>query len=326
MSASTEPMAPAAALDPVISTKGLTKRFGRVIALNDVSFSLPHNMICALLGRNGAGKTTLLQILTGQGLGSSGQVQVFGGNPFENESVLARVSFAKESQKYPEHFRVKHALRAGRIAYAGWDEAFAQSLLADFRLPPDRRVKKLSRGMFSALGIVIGLASRAPLTLFDEAHIGLDAAARQTFYDRLLDDYSTHPRSIVLSTHLIDEVRDIVEHVLVLDQGRLVVNDSADNLRGLAVTVSGPADAVATIVDGHRRLHTERLAGRSRITILGPLSAEEERRAEAAAVEVTAVSLQQLVIRLTGETAHSSAAHNSATDKTPTDSTSEVTR
>lgn len=309
------------AAGPVITTHDLSKRFGRVNALTDVSFSLPRDTICGLLGRNGAGKTTLLQILTGQGLASSGEVRVFDGDPFENEGVLARVSFTKESQKYPEHFRVRHALQAGRIAFAGWDEAFAQSLLADFRLPADRRVKKLSRGMFSALGIVIGLASRSPLTLFDEAHIGLDAAARQTFYDRLLADYAENPRSIVLSTHLIDEVRDVVEHVLVLDQGRLVINDSAENLRGAAVTVSGPADAVATIVDGQQRLHTERLAGHSRVTILGALSVDQRRRADAAGVDVTAVSLQQLVIRLTGDQAPP---HQSI--RTVDDSSTEVNR
>jgi ABC-2 type transport system ATP-binding protein len=312
--------AKAPTVEPVIAARRVSKRFGHVVALDEVSFSLPENTICGLLGRNGAGKTTLLRILTGQGIASSGRVEVFGGNPFENEDVLSRVSFAKESQKYPDFFRVRHALQAGRIAFTGWDEDFARSLLADFRLPLGRRVKKLSRGMFSALGIVIALASRAPLTLFDEAHIGLDANSRQIFYDRLLADYAQHPRSIVLSTHLIDEVRDIIEHVLVLDQGRLVIDDDADTLRAMAVTLSGPANAVTAIVDGHRRLHTERLAGRSRVTILGPLSADEQRRAEAQRVEVAGVSLQQLVIRMTNDqpTSHETINHQ------PTDE--EVTR
>ncbi len=305
MTAAAASTAPLAAVTPVISAHRVSRRFGRVVALDGVSFSLPANTICGLLGRNGAGKTTLLRILTGQEIASSGQIEVFGADPFENERVLSQIGFAKESQKYPEYFRVRHALQAGRIAFAGWDEDFARSLLADFRLPLDRRVKKLSRGMFSALGIVIAMASRASLTLFDEAHTGLDANSRQIFYDRLLADYAQHPRTIVLSTHLIDEIRDIIEHVLVLDQGRLVIDDGAETLRGMAVTLSGPADAVATIVDGRRRLHTERLAGRTRVTILGPLSADERRQAEAQQVEVTALSLQQLVIRLTNvQTSH----------------------
>src|SRR6201999_993022 len=109
------------------------------------------------------------------------------------------------------------------------------ALLADFGLPADRAVKKLSRGMRSALGIVIGVAARAEGTLFDEPYAGLDAVARQIFYDRLLADYAEHPRTIVLSTHLIDEVAGLLEHVLLIDRGRLIVDEEAERLRGQVV-------------------------------------------------------------------------------------------
>jgi ABC-2 type transport system ATP-binding protein len=291
-----------------IATYQLSKRFGRVTALDRVSFSLPENTICGLLGRNGAGKTTLLQILTGQGFASSGQVEVFGQDPFENGPVLDRVSFARESQKYPDNYKVSHALAAARIAFPLWDGDFARSLVADFQLPVSRRVKKLSRGMFSALGIVMALASRAPLTLFDEAHLGLDANARQIFYDRLLADYASHPRTVVLSTHLIDEVSDLVEHVLVLDRGRLMVDEEAEKLRGMAVTVTGPAGAVDDITAGHKELHRDRLGPLTRTTILGPLSPAEQRHAASLRLDIVGVSLQQLVVRLTNQPASSGAA------------------
>src|SRR6201999_3018648 len=113
-----------------------------------------------------------------------------------------------------------------------WDAGLADMLMADFDLRPDKVIKKLSRGMRSALGITIGLAARAELTLFDEPYAGLDAVARQLFYDRLLADYAEHPRTIVLSTHLIDEIGDLVERVLLLDHGRLVLDEDADVLRG----------------------------------------------------------------------------------------------
>src|SRR6201746_2103618 len=101
-------------------------------------------------------------------------------------------------------------------------------MLSDFRLPTNRRIKKLSRGQLSAVGVIVGLASRAPLTFFDEPYLGLDAVARQLFYDRLLADYAEHPRTVVLSTHLIDEISNLLENVLVLDHGRLTLDAPAD--------------------------------------------------------------------------------------------------
>lgn len=210
--------------DVVASTRGLTKRFGAVTALEDVTLDLRANTIYGLLGRNGAGKTTLMQVMTGQAFQTAGEVRVFGHTPHENTEVLRGISFIKESQAYPADYKVKHVLSAARHLLRDWDEDFARELLRDFDLPTDRKVKKLSRGMTSALGVTIGLASRAPLTFFDEPYLGLDAVARQLFYDRLLADYAEHPRTVVLSTHLIDEVADLLEHVLLIDKGRLVVD------------------------------------------------------------------------------------------------------
>jgi ABC-2 type transport system ATP-binding protein len=222
----------------VIRMNGVTKRYGEVTALDGVSVELGENQIHGLLGRNGAGKTTVMQILTGQAFETSGTVEVFGQHPYENAAVLNRVCFIKESQKYPDTFRVKHAIRAAELLFPNWDAAFAAELMADFALPGNRSIKKLSRGMLSAVGVIIGLASRAPLTFFDEPYLGLDAVARQLFYDRLLADYAEHPRTVVLSTHLIDEVSDLIEHVVLIDKGRILIDEDAETLRSRAVTAS----------------------------------------------------------------------------------------
>ena len=106
----------------------------------------------------------------------------------------------------------------------------------DRRLPAaaERRIKKLSRGQLSAVGVIIGLASRAEITFFDEPYLGLDAVARQIFYDRLLEDYSEHPRTVILSSHLIDEVSNLIERVLVIDQGRIIMDETTDAVRDRA--------------------------------------------------------------------------------------------
>ena len=146
--------------------------------------------------------------------------------------------------------------------------------------------------------MIVGLASRAPLTFFDEPYLGLDAVARQTFYDRLLEDYAEHPRTVVLSTHLIDEVSDLLEHVVVIDEGRIVIDGSAEELRDSASTVAGARTAVDAFVAGRRVLHREELGGLASVTV-GRLDAADRKAASAAGLELAGVSLQQLVIRTT---------------------------
>ena len=190
-------------------------------------------MIHGLLGRNGAGKTTLMQMLTAQGFATSGQVRVFGEDPWENAEGARPDLLHPRGPALPRQLhRPARPRRRRGWSSRSWDEEFASALVDDFGLRRKQRIKKLSRGQLSAVGVVIGLASRAPLTFFDEPYLGLDAVARQLFYDRLLADYAEHPRTVVLSTHLIDEVSDLIEHVVLIDQGRILLDEDADALRG----------------------------------------------------------------------------------------------
>ncbi len=245
----------------------VTVRFREHTALAGVTAAFATDAITGLLGRNGAGKTTLMQLLTGHRVPTSGRVEVFGADPHEDDAVLSRTCFVKEGQRYPEHFRVRDVLAAAATLFPDWDEDLARSLVADFDLPTRRRVTRLSRGMVSAVGITVGLASRAPLTLFDEPYLGLDAVARQLFYDRLIADYAEHPRTVVLSTHLIEEISGLLEHVLLLDAGRVLLDADADDLRASAVTVTGPADRVAALGAEHELLSSETLAGSGRAVV-----------------------------------------------------------
>jgi ABC-2 type transport system ATP-binding protein len=280
--------------DPVAVVQGVTMRFREHTALTDVSTVIERDAITGLLGRNGAGKTTLMQLLTGHRVPSNGSVEVFGARPYENDAVLSRMAFIKEGQRYPDLFRVRDALDAAAMLFPNWDDDLARSLLRDFDLPEKRTIKKLSRGMNSAVGIVIGLASRAELTLFDEPYLGLDAVARQLFYDRLLADYAEHPRTILLSTHLIEEIADLLEHVVLLDHGRIVLDDDTESLRSSAVTVSGPRAQVEAFGARHDVLHSEFLAGSGRAVVR--LRYDDDPAATGLTWEAT--PLQQLVVSM----------------------------
>ena len=263
-----------------VRTAGLTRHYGSVTALDGVDVELADGAVHGLLGRSGAGKTTLQRILAGQEFPGGGTVTGPGGG----------VCLVREDQPHPDTWRVADALRAAALLQPHWSPELAADLLDRFGLPADRRVEQLSRGMRSMLGAVIGLASRAPLTLLDEPYLGLDAVARAVLSDALIADYAEHPRTIVLSTHLIDEVAHLLEHVVVLDRGRVVLDADADDLRRRAVTVSGPHDAVERFVAGAGELHRESLGPTLRVTVVGAPATVP------AGLEVAPVSLQQLIV------------------------------
>ena len=283
----------------VIEVNGLTKRYRDTVAVDDVSFTIEKDTIYGLLGRNGAGKTTVMSILTAQNFATSGDVTVFGQQPYENAHVLQRMCFVRESQKYPDDATPLHAFRAAKLFFPNWSQALADELVAAFRLPLKRRIKKLSRGQLSAVGVIIGLASRAEITFFDEPYLGLDAVARQIFYDRLVADYSDHPRTVVLSSHLIDEVSHLIERVLVIDEGRILMDESTDDVRDRAANIVGDAAAVDAFVAGREVIHRESLGRVASVTVLGALTDDDRQRLAEADLEVASVSLQQLIVRLT---------------------------
>ena len=283
----------------VIEVQHLTKRYRDTLALDDVSFSIEQNTIYGLLGRNGAGKTTIMSILTAQNFATSGDVRVFGDVPYENARVLSRICFVRESQRYPDDANARHALRMASLFFPNWDQAFADRLAVEFALPMKRRIKKLSRGQLSAVGVIIGLASRAEITFFDEPYLGLDAVARQIFYDRLLEDYAEHPRTVILSSHLIDEVANLLERVIVVDGGRIIMDEETDAVRDRAATIVGDTAAVEAFVEGREVIHREALGRVTSATVLGTLTGDDRLALTRAGLEVSPVSLQQLIVRTT---------------------------
>jgi ABC-2 type transport system ATP-binding protein len=192
-------------------------------------------------------------------------------------------------------------LRMARALRPHWDEEYAQALVERFQLPLKKRIGALSRGAKSALSVTIGLAARAPVTIFDEAYLGMDAPSRYAFYDEMLNDYIAHPRTIIISTHLIEEVGSLFEEVVIIDKGRLVAHDETEALRSGGVAVTGPADAVDAFTAGRTVLGDQRLGGTRSTTIYGQLTDEERARAREAGLDLGPLGLQDLFVHLTAE-------------------------
>lgn len=283
-----------AALDDV------TLRYRRgTVALDHASFTVRPGTITGLLGRNGAGKSTALGLLASCGRPTSGRVLVDGADPFEDAVRMSGVQIVRDSGDVAGDVCLVDTMRLYARMRPTWDARLAETLLQAFDLDPSRTAASLSRGQRSAFGCLIGLASRAPLTIFDETYLGMDAPTRYAFYDALVDDYTEHPRTIVLSTHLIEEVERLFEDVIVLDRGRTLAAESADDLRGRATSLVGPSTIVSKLSADRTVLATRNLGGTTQVTMVGGLDHADRRRAEEEGVEIARVSLQDLFIHLT---------------------------
>lgn len=286
-------------MNMTIQLNGINKIYGNQHALKDINLDLKANRIYGLLGRNGAGKTTLLHLLTTQFFPSSGDIRINQQNPYENAELLKQICFVKESQPFRKHFRVRDILRLASAFYPNWDDAYAQRLVREFELDITKKLTALSRGMESAVGIIVGLASRAPLTIYDEPYLGLDAVARKIFYDRLIEDFGEHPRTIIMSTHLIDEVSKLLEHVMIIRQGRLVIDEEIDAVLERAFFINGHVDQLRSLEKDARILHIETLGAAAAASWFGPMSAVERASMQESGLEISRMPLQQLLVQLT---------------------------
>lgn len=277
-----------------IEVKNLTKKYKDKLALDRLSFTLDGPKIYGLLGRNGAGKTTFMEILSGQILGSSGEILINGENPFDNQKLTESICFIKEGNNFKKDLKIKHILRIHEYFYPRWDKALAEELIDVYKLNLQSKVKTLSKGMESALGIIVGLASKAPITIFDEPYIGLDAAARKKFYEILLEEYEAEKRVIIFSTHLIDEVSLLFEEVLIIQDGALILQDGAENLRNDTCAVSGSVQDVERFIANKNVIQKKQLAGMMTAYIY-----DDGNEAMDHGLNIEGIPIQELMIHLT---------------------------
>lgn len=283
----------------MIELQNVTLRFGRQEALRDLSFTLKENTICGVWGRNGAGKTSLLSLLASYRRPTSGNVRLWGENPYENRKIMQDVALVYDRAGTDDGQRVKDWLALARLR-PDWDEKTARRLLDLFGVPVKKSVSKLSHGMRSALWVSIGIASRAPLTIYDEAYLGMDAANRSLFLRELLADYARAPRTILFSTHYITEAEKALEKVLVLDGGRLLALEDCDALRRKAVTLCGAPTAAEAFASGRRVLSERAFGGQKEFVLLCELSEAERSEAARLGLSVSQTPLQDMFICMTG--------------------------
>lgn len=282
--------------------ENIVKTYGNKNALDGVSLTLESGKIYGLIGRNGAGKTTLLSILTSQNPATSGSVQFDGQPVWENPAVLDQLCFSRELNPMAGNnantMKVKEYLRIAATFFPYWDKAMAEELVKIFGLDTKKRINKLSKGMMSMVTVIVALASKAPFTFLDEPVAGLDVVAREQFYRILIDEFTETGRTFVISTHIIEEAADVFEEVIMVDKGKILLKENAQELMERSVHVSGHADEVDQAVAGLNVYREEKLGRSKGVTVMLKPGQKIDTSYD---VHVQKLSLQKLFVALCGE-------------------------
>lgn len=279
-----------------IEVRNISKHYGNTCALDQVNVTLEENKIYGLLGRNGAGKTTLLNIITNRIFPDQGGEVLLDGMPArENDKALQKLYLMSEKNYYPEKMKIKDIFLWTRNFYPEFDMEYAMNLAEQFELNTNKNVKALSTGFTSIFKVIIALSVNTPYVLLDEPVLGLDANNRDLFYKILIDKYSRNPFTIVISTHLIEEVSNVIENVVIIKKGKVIKNETRDELLAKGYTVSGSGAQVDRYIEGKSVIGVDTLGGLKSAYVLGEL----DRSKLSEGLEVTRLDLQKLFVQLT---------------------------
>jgi len=214
-----------AVTEPVIHVTGLTRRFGATTALDAVTLSLPRGAVYGLVGANGAGKTTLIKHILGLLQAQSGAVRVFGLDPVADPvGVLSRIGYLSEENDLPAWMRVDELIRYSRAFYPAWDDAYAEELRQTFALDGAAKITHLSKGQKARAGLLLALAHRPELLVLDEPSSGLDPIVRRDILGAVIRTIAGEGRTVLFSSHLLDEVEQVADHVTMISHGKIVLS------------------------------------------------------------------------------------------------------
>jgi ABC-2 type transport system ATP-binding protein len=217
---------------PVVEINDLSRAFGQKDALHQVSFRADVGQVYGLVGANGAGKTTLIKHLLGLLRAQTGSVRVFGLDPVRDPvGVLGRVGYLSEERELPEWMRISELMSYTQAYHPTWDSSYARELLETFGLDPAKRIKELSKGMRAQAGLVAAVAHRPELLILDEPSSGLDAIVRRDILDAIVRTVADDGRTVIFSSHLLEEVERMSDNVTMLQQGRVVLSGPLDDTR-----------------------------------------------------------------------------------------------
>lgn len=218
--------------ETVVQLDGVSRRFGATTAMDDVSLSVSRGTVFGLVGVNGAGKTTLIKHVLGLLRPQTGQVRVFGLDPVADPvGVLSKIGYLSEEKDLPDWMRVDELLHYSQAFYSSWDDQYAEELRQTFELDSAKRIKQLSRGQRARAGLLVALAHRPAILVLDEPSTGLDPIVRRDILAAIIRTISEEGRTVLFSSHLLDEVERVSDHVAIIDEGRIILCAGLDQIK-----------------------------------------------------------------------------------------------
>ncbi|TMW70339.1 ATP-binding cassette domain-containing protein [Alteribacter natronophilus] len=285
-----------------VQCREITKTYKNKRALNELSCTIEKNKITGIIGRNGAGKTTLLNMIAGHRRVTDGEIQVFGANPFNSLTVSANIVFINDTMNLPNGLTCLEILEEGQNFYRNWDHELAGRLFEYFGFTRHDIHERLSKGKRSMFNAIFGLASRSPLTIFDEPTTGMDEAVRKDFYRALLKDYIAHPRTVLLSSHHLSEIEDLLEDVLLIKNGREHLHMPVSDLKEYAVSIQGSERAVTNWLGGKNIIaRRSGPAGRLYAVVENTIHDTHIKEAREKQLDLSPVSASDVCVYLTDE-------------------------
>lgn len=278
-----------------IQIKNITKRYKGVTALDDVSLSFEFGKIYGFLGRNGAGKSTLINIIANRIFADQGEVLIDGIPAKENMGVHEKIFCMSEADLYDRDLKVKEHFKWTNRFYSDFDLEKALALSRKFELDVNKRFKALSKGYQSIFKLIVALSINVPYVIFDEPVLGLDANHRELFYSLLLKELENNERTLILATHLIEEVSNIIEEVVLIDKGKILLQKTVEDLLETGYSVSGLAQEVDRYCDGRNVIGYDELGNLKVAYVLG----EKAALPKGSNLQIAAMNLQKLFVKMT---------------------------
>ena len=276
----------------MIELKQVTKQYGQATVLKNITLTVDEPGIYCLLGRNGAGKTTLLKSIAGYQNITSGTIQV-DGKPITTSTLDTGVSYI---ENFAKHFNlpVRKLLRIASEVNPNYDYDFASEMMERFELDGKKKFNHLSLGMKTMVSTIICLASNKEVILLDEPVLGFDAIMRVEFYDMLTESFQKHPRIIIVSTHIIEEIAKTIQKLIIIDKGSVRFFDTLQSVETKAFRVSGLQKAVEAATRGLHVIGQDTVGGLVTSYIF------DNPPEQATSLEIHPLSLQDFFIQMVG--------------------------
>ncbi|MBO0586815.1 ABC transporter ATP-binding protein [Sporosarcina sp. E16_8] len=283
----------------VIEFNDVTKTYGKRIVLNKMTFSIRHGVLTGIIGRNGVGKSTVMKIIAGHIQATSGDIRVFSDKPFNSLKVSANSILVDDTMSFSDKLTLKDILKEADRFYPNWDAPLAQRLFDYFSFHSDARQIDLSKGKKSTFNAIIGLASHCPLTIFDEPTTGMDTVVRKDFYRALLKDYIAHPRTILLSSHHLEEIEDLLENILLIHNKTALFHGPVTDLQEMFVSLIGKNELISTFIADIEIFSSQINGSFSEILVKNNFTPDEIKQLHTQGIQLVPVSADDAYVALT---------------------------